>query len=125
METIDIEEVADSGDYLPLEEVYEEFDEEELKLVSEVVDYSQTLQNLGKPIETIPYLTKYEKARILGVREKQLASGSIPVVSTKGLKSVKEIAKAELDARKIPILIKRCLPSGKCEYVSIDQLDII
>ena len=63
--------------------------------------------------KTLPFLTKYEKARIIGLRTQQLASGSKPVIDTSNLNSNLEIAEKELKLKKIPFIIKRRLPNNK------------
>jgi DNA-directed RNA polymerase I, II, and III subunit RPABC2 len=75
---------------------------------------------------TIPILTKYEKARILGERAKQINSGAKPFVSVD--ETVIDgylIALKELEERKIPFIIRRPLPSGACEYWKIKDLEML
>lgn len=57
-------------------------------------------------------LTKYEIARILGVRASQISKGALPLVDVCNLVNALEIAKKELDEKKIPIQIIRKLPNG-------------
>jgi len=68
-----------------------------------------------KPKKTIPFLTKFEKARIMGVRLQQLAYGAKPRVSIEGLNSIQEIVQQELIQRKIPFIIRRTLPNNSYE----------
>lgn len=75
---------------------------------------------------TLPFLTKYEKARILGERSKQLNSGAqsfIPV--DEGMLDGYLIALKELEQKKIPFIIKRPLPNGGCEYWKLKDLEIL
>ena len=65
--------------------------------------------------ETRPYLTKFEKTKIIGVRAQQLASGSEAMVELQGDETIVEIAKKELEQKKIPFLIRRYLPNQKYE----------
>jgi len=54
--------------------------------------YKNVIENIEKkPKKTIPKLTKFEKAKIIGVRLQQLAYGAKPRVDTTGLKSIQEI----------------------------------
>lgn len=69
----------------------------------------------NKPKKTIPFLTKFEKARIMGVRLQQLAYGAKPRVSIEGLNSIQEIVQQELIQRKIPFIIRRTLPNNSYE----------
>lgn len=64
-------------------------------------------------------LTKYEKARLIGQRAKQLSLGAEPTVCTKGLLNPIKIAEKEFYEGKIPIAILRPLPSGEKIRVSI------
>ena len=75
---------------------------------------------------TIPFLTKYEKARILGQRAKQLNSGASPFIKIQ--EDVIDgyiIAELELTAKKIPFIIRRPLPNGGSEYWSLKDLEDI
>jgi DNA-directed RNA polymerase I, II, and III subunit RPABC2 len=75
---------------------------------------------------TIPYLTKYEKARILGQRAKQIETGSIPFVKVpENIVDGHIIAELELKEKKIPFIIKRPIPSGGCEYWNLKDLEVI
>jgi len=75
---------------------------------------------------TLPILTRYEKAKIIGIRSKQINSGSelfidIPDNIIDGI----TIAIMELKQKKIPFIIRRPLPNGKNEYWDINDLDIM
>jgi DNA-directed RNA polymerase I, II, and III subunit RPABC2 len=75
---------------------------------------------------TIPYLTKYEKARILGQRAKQINSGSSTFVKVpENVIDGYIIAELELKEKKIPFIIRRPLPNGGSEYWSIKDLEDI
>jgi DNA-directed RNA polymerase I, II, and III subunit RPABC2 len=76
--------------------------------------------------KTIPYLTKYERARILGQRAKQINSGSPPFVKVpENVIDGYIIAELELKEKKIPFIIRRPLPNGGSEYWSIKDLEDI
>ena len=75
---------------------------------------------------TIPYLTKFEKARILGQRAKQINTGATPFVKVP--ESVIDgyvIAEMELKEKRIPFIIRRPLPNGGSEYWSLRDLEDI
>jgi len=75
---------------------------------------------------TIPYLTKYEKARILGQRAKQINSGATAFVKVpENVIDGYVIAELELKEKKIPFIIRRPLPNGGSEYWSIKDLEDI
>jgi len=76
--------------------------------------------------KTIPYLTKYEKARILGQRAKQIETGSTPFINiSENIIDSAIIAELELKEKKIPFIIKRPIPNGGCEYWKLNDLEII
>jgi len=75
---------------------------------------------------TIPYLTKYEKARILGQRAKQIETGAKPLVKVpENIVDAYIIAELELREKKIPFIIKRPIPNGSCEYWKLNDLENI
>lgn len=67
-------------------------------------------------------LSKYECAKILGMRMEQLARGAKPTVKTEGLTSVRDIAAKELKEKMIPFMISRTLANGKKEIWRIDDM---
>ena len=71
---------------------------------------------------TTHYMTKYERARILGTRALQIAMCAPVMVELDGETDPLQIAMKELKARKIPIIIRRFLPDGSFEDWPIDQL---
>ena len=78
----------------------------------------------GQIVTGPPTLTRFEKARIMGARALQLSLGApvfieIPKNATTSL----EIAMEELKQRVIPIIIKRTLPNGAYQNLSIDQFE--
>jgi len=76
--------------------------------------------------QTIPFLTKYEKARVLGQRSKQIETGSRPFVPVpENVIDSYLIAEMELQQKKIPFIIKRPLPSGGSEYWNLKDLELI
>ena len=76
--------------------------------------------------KTVPFLTKYEKARILGERSKQIDAGATPFVSVdESVVSGYLIALQELEEKRIPFIIKRPLPNGGCEYWKLSDLEVL
>ncbi len=76
--------------------------------------------------KTIPYLTKYERARILGQRAKQINAGSPPFIKVpENVIDGYIIAEMELREKRIPFIIRRPLPNGGSEYWSIKDLEDI
>lgn len=56
-------------------------------------------------------LTKYEKARIIGVRAAMIASGAGTMVDPGDLINPVDIARKELSENKCPLMIRRPIPS--------------
>lgn len=73
---------------------------------------------------TTPYLTKYERARVLGTRALQISMNAPVMVELEGEIDPLQIAMKELKARKIPIIIRRYMPDGSYEDWAIDELII-
>jgi DNA-directed RNA polymerase subunit K/omega len=83
--------------------------------------------NIIDPLhKTIPFLTKYEKTRIIGQRAKQINSGAKPFVNVpQHIIDGAIIAELELKQKKIPFIIRRPIPGGGSEYWSVKDLEII
>jgi len=76
--------------------------------------------------KTMPFLTKYEKTRILGQRAKQLNQGAQPVIPIdKKIIDGYLIAQLELQQKALPFIIRRPLPGGKSEYWRLADLELI
>ena len=74
--------------------------------------------------KTNPFLTIYEKARILGQRATQINSGSLPMVKIpETMIDAQLIAEMELEQKKIPFIIKRTVPGGCIEYWKVSDLE--
>uniref|UniRef100_A0A6C0BZU4 RNA polymerase Rpb6 n=1 Tax=viral metagenome TaxID=1070528 RepID=A0A6C0BZU4_9ZZZZ len=96
----------------------------------EVLKLSKVSRNkMGNIIDpyhrTIPKLTKYEKAKILGQRAKQIDSGAkafvnVPPTTLDGYL----IALDELKQKKIPFIIRRPIPGGGMEYWPVYELEL-
>jgi len=75
---------------------------------------------------TIPIMTRYEKAKILGLRSSQINSGADVFIEVPpGIIDGITIANMELEAKKIPFIIRRPLPDGRSEYWAIRDLEIL
>jgi DNA-directed RNA polymerase subunit K/omega len=75
---------------------------------------------------TLPFLTKYERARILGERAKQINAGAKPLIKVPDtLIDGYLIALKELEQKRIPFIIKRPLPNGGCEYWRLVDLEVL
>jgi len=83
--------------------------------------------NIIDPLhKTVPYLTKYERTRILGQRAKQIECGAKPFVTVPDtIIDGYVIAEMELKQKKIPFIIRRPLPNGASEYWNVKDLEIL
>ena len=76
--------------------------------------------------KTLPFITRYEKARVIGERAKQINAGAAPMITIEP--SVIDgylIAVKEFEEKKIPFIIKRPMPNGGCEYWKLSDLEIL
>ena len=75
---------------------------------------------------TLPFLTKYEFSRVVGMRAEQLENGAaafIPLEDT--VHDPYVIAKEEIRQKKVPFIVMRPLPNGNIEYWKLCDLDIL
>ncbi|GJQ10912.1 hypothetical protein GpartN1_g2703.t1 [Galdieria partita] len=131
------EEEEPTLDFDPLDEENLEADEREDEtdgkeeevdwLMQQQEEESQIPETTGKTKETSKrittrFLTKYERAKILGTRALQISLGAPVMVDLEGETDPLEIAQKELRERKIPITIRRYLPDGTFEDWNVDEL---
>lgn len=85
------------------------------------------MNNIVDPFhKTIPFLTKYEKTRVLGMRAKQINSGCQTFVKVpEHIIDGYLIAEMELKEKRIPFIMRRPLPNGGFEYWNLKDLEII
>jgi DNA-directed RNA polymerase subunit K/omega len=83
--------------------------------------------NIIDPLhKTIPFITRYEKARILGERAKQINAGAKPFVELEpNVIDGYVIALKEFEAKKIPFIVKRPMPNGGVEYWRFEDLEVL
>ena len=98
---------------------------DEIDVLSRVVR-----DNMGTIIDplhkTLPFLTKYEKTRILGERATQLNAGAIAMIEVDvDMIDGYVIALKEFEKKKIPFIIKRPLPNGAVEYWKLEDLEVL
>ena len=76
--------------------------------------------------KTIPWLTKYERARVLGLRTKQLNNGADAFIEIPpGMINGNKIALEELNQKKVPFIIRRPIPNGGTEYWRLEDLELL
>ncbi|KEY65812.1 hypothetical protein S7711_07194 [Stachybotrys chartarum IBT 7711] len=71
---------------------------------------------------TTPYMTKYERARILGTRALQISMNAPVLVDLEGETDPLQIAIKELREKKIPLIVRRYLPDGYYEDWTCEEL---
>ncbi|KAF4323127.1 hypothetical protein BBO99_00002678 [Phytophthora kernoviae] len=99
---------------VPAEDLYEGADDagnDENKV--QVLDESHKQPNANRV--TTRYMTKYERARVLGTRALQISMNAPVMVDIEGETDPLKIAMKELRERKIPIIIRRYLPDHSFE----------
>ena len=98
---------------------------DEIKALSRVVRDGK-----GKIVDplhtTVPFITKYEKARIIGTRAEQLERGSMPFVELEPhIMNARTIAQLEFEQKRIPFIIARPLPNKAVEYWRVQDLEVL
>ncbi len=91
---------------------------------------NEVIETVSRPRVTREYFTKYEYTALLSMRAQQLAEGAKPLVSLEGLKAsdpmfVWNVARREIEQRKLPFLIRRQLPDGSSEFWSVQEMEMM
>ena len=85
-----------------------------------------TSDDLDANHKSQPFLTQYEKTRILGFRTNQLAQGAKPLIPVPDyVKTTLEIARMELEQKRLPFIVKRPMPDGTFEYWRLSDLLVL
>lgn len=72
---------------------------------------------------TYPRITQYEMTKAISFRASQLCSGAKPyILVPEGVTDSYQIAKLELQAKRLPFIFKRPLPNGQYEYWRLADL---
>ena len=91
-----------------------------------VIERDKNMNIIDSHHKTYPFLTKYEKTRILGLRITQLNEGAKPLTEINHhIIDNHIIAEKELVEKKLPFIIMRPLPNGKKEYWKLQDLEYI
>ena len=100
--------------------------------IEEIRKLSNVIRNKDNTIvdefhKTIPFLSKYEKTKIMGIRVKQLNNNAKPYINLNEEEIFDNyiIASKELIEKKLPFIIQRPLPNNTFEYWKLSDLDII
>jgi DNA-directed RNA polymerase I, II, and III subunit RPABC2 len=101
-----------------------------------IVDYAEKIapripliasppMNIDPNHTSVPFLTQYERTKIIGMRANQLSQGARPYVTVpEYMTDVGEIARLELKERRLPFLVRRPMPDGSHEYWRLSDLII-
>lgn len=134
--------MSDFGDYDDVEDTYfAEVDEDLRDELDEIEDgdntahdsrfdviqdtavgYEKFVKMEGNDRKTVPYLTKFEKTSVLGIRAQQISAGAPLMIQVGKLKEPIEMAKKELIEGKCPLIIRRYLPNKTYEDWRVDEL---
>ena len=89
----------------------------------EIISVNETYKKMNQTNKkSRPFLTKFEKCKILGVRAEQLSRNFPSCIELDGDETVIEIAEKELEEKKIPIIIRRYFPNGTYEDWKLNEL---
>ena len=84
------------------------------KVISKSNSYNQYY---SKNKLTKPFLNKFEKTKLIGIRAQMISEGSKPLVFVpEHVTSSIEIAELEFKEKKIPLFIKRTINQNEYEY---------
>jgi DNA-directed RNA polymerase I, II, and III subunit RPABC2 len=73
--------------------------------------------------KTYPFLTSYERTKCISFRASQICNGAKPyILVPEGVTDAYEIAKMELEAKRLPYIIKRPMPDGSFEAWRLTDL---
>jgi DNA-directed RNA polymerase subunit K/omega len=120
----DLEEDETSEIKPELKRLYQQHPECKLDYVEQVINH---LSN-SNPVEkkTCPFITNFEKTKIIGLRANQISKGAAPFITVPAhVTDVRQIARLELEQKRLPFIIKRPLPDGTFEYWRLVDLMIL
>ena len=96
-----------------------ELNTEKFKIIN---NYEKYLKYIIDKKTTRPYITKFEKTKIIGLRATQIENGDTPLVKVpEGIISSVKMAELELENRLIPLIVRRQLTDGKFEDWKIND----
>ena len=89
-----------------------------------IISNNQSYENYYTKKKNLTYpMTKFEKAKIIGIRSEMLANGAQAMVTVpKNTINVKDIALLELQEKKIPLLVRRFYPNKDYEDLRVEDL---
>jgi DNA-directed RNA polymerase I, II, and III subunit RPABC2 len=124
-----LEEDAPVTDMKPeLKRLYQQHPECNLDYIEQVIPKVDvtSLPNGDPNHRTYPFLTTFERTKIIGLRANQLSKGAAPfIIVPKHVTDVRDIARLELEQKRLPFIVKRPLPNGTFEYWRLADLMIL
>lgn len=102
--------------------------DEEVEILPEEQDEQQ--EAVAKAIEphlrtTSPFMTKYERARIIGTRALQISKNApLLIQPSEGETDPYVLAEKELAEKKIPFIVRRFLPDSSYEDWKVSELTL-
>jgi DNA-directed RNA polymerase I, II, and III subunit RPABC2 len=100
-----------------------EEDEEHLEGVQGGIEYGEAKRKKNLERITSSFMTKYEKARVLGTRALQISKNApLMITPLPGECDPYKLAERELNERKIPFIVRRYLPDGTYEDWKLSEL---
>jgi len=86
----------------------------------------RAIDSLDQNHRTYPFLTQYERTKCISFRASQINNGAKPyVLVPEGVTDSYVIAKMELEAKRLPFIMKRPLPDGTYEVWRLTDLMLI
>jgi DNA-directed RNA polymerases I, II, and III subunit RPABC2 len=92
---------------------------------TDFLSYNETIQNIEKNKRiSRPFLSKFERAKLIGIRIQQLSSGfqtdaPINIIGNK----LYDIANYEINEKKLPYIVRRYFPNNKFEDWKLEELN--
>ena len=118
-------------DYQMISSLQSQHPEIQQRNYDEIIALTKVVRNskgtIVDPLHTtMPILTKYEKARLIGSRAEQINRGAAPAIPVdENIIDGRVIAMMEFEKKAIPFIIARPLPSGAVEYWKLQDLEVL
>lgn len=88
--------------------------------------YLRDTQTADSAHKGYPYLTQYERTKCLSFRASQIGHGAKPYVKVPpGMTDSYQIAKLELESRRLPYILRRPQPNGTFEVWKLSDLVLL
>jgi len=85
--------------------------------------YLRDTSSVDSVHQSYPFLTQYEKTKCLSFRASQIGHGAKPYIKVPaGMTDSYQIAKLELESKRLPLILRRPLPNGQFEVWKLSDL---